>query len=162
MLVALNWNQHFRPRKVFSIGACAVGLRLVPFLIELRSRVNVVLGRVAVGDADLLIDLNAHHVRCVVATILIELDSSCRRWPGVVADLLAAVDGAFLDVDKHVGELAVFNDRVVGRQVRILLAADRIGRSVDLLRRRRRAVKGDHSADRAGRPAVSRASPAVR
>ena len=113
VLVALNWNEHFRARKALLDWRRTVGLRLVPFLIELWCRVNVVLCRVAVGDLELLIDHNAEYVRRIVTTVLIELNLACWCGPGVLGNLFAAVDGAFLDVDEHVGELAVFNDGVV-------------------------------------------------
>ncbi len=101
---------------------------------------DVVLGSVAVSDIEFLIDLDAQHVWCVVATILIELDGSRRYRPAIVAKLLAAFDGAVLDINKRVGEFAIFNDGVVGHQIRILLAADGIGGRVDLLWCRRCAV----------------------
>src|ERR1041384_7545521 len=61
--------------------------------------------------------------------------------PGVVGKLLATFDRSFFHVDKHIREFAVFDDRVVGHQVGIFLTADRIGRCVNLLWRRRRAFK---------------------
>ncbi len=129
-------------------------MRLVPFRVQFWRRMNVVLSCVAIGDADFLIDHDAHHVWRIVATILIELGGGCRSVPGVVANLLAAFDASFFDVNKYVGELAVFDDGIVSHQVGIFLAADRVGSSVDLFRRRWRTIERNYAADSAGRAGI--------
>src|SRR6185503_16674562 len=100
MLIAFHGNQHFRAPEGFLEWRRAIRLRLVPFLVQLWCRVDVVLCGVAVCNTDFLIDLNAEHVWCVMATVLIELDCRGGRRPAIVANLLAAFDGAFLDVDE--------------------------------------------------------------
>src|SRR6185503_18103431 len=114
MLVALDRNELFSATEGLLDWRRAISLSLVPFRIQFRCRVNVVLCSIAVGDADFLVDHYAQYVRRIVAAILIELDWSRRYRPAIVANLLTTVDSAFPDIDKGVRQLTVFNDRVVG------------------------------------------------
>src|SRR5215208_3452476 len=88
MLIAFNWNEHLRPRKSLFNWTLSGRLTLVPLCIEFRRGVNVVCGRIAVGDLQFLIDHQAQHVRYIMATVLIELDFACWSGPGVVTDFL--------------------------------------------------------------------------
>ncbi len=72
MLIALDWNQHFRTGEGLLDWRRAVGLRLVPLRIQLWCRVDVVLRGIAVSDAEFLVCLDAEHVRYIVAATLIE------------------------------------------------------------------------------------------
>src|SRR6185369_2624600 len=102
MLVALDRNHLFSASEGLLDRRGAVGLSLIPFRIQFRRRVNVVLRSVAVGDIDLLVDHDAQYVWSIVATILIELNGSRRYRPAIVSDLLTTVDGSFFDVNKGI------------------------------------------------------------
>src|SRR5215213_2682549 len=88
MLIAFNWDEHLRPRKSLFNWTLSGGLTLVPFRIEFRRRVNVVCGRITVGDLQFLINHQAQHVGYIVATVLIELHFACWSGPGVVTNFL--------------------------------------------------------------------------
>ncbi len=120
----------------------------VEFRIALRQRVNVVQRRIAVDDVEFLADADAEHVRMVAAAFLIDGDGTGRRVVGVVAE-------AVLDVDEHVGELAVRHFvGFLGLRRRVGLHADRIGVHLDRFVLRRDAVEGDHTVDVARRRRV--------
>ena len=72
VLIALYRHQNFSARKSLFDGRRANALRLVPVRIVLWRKVDVVLRRIAVGDLQLLIRLDTHNVRHIVATVLIQ------------------------------------------------------------------------------------------
>ena len=111
VLIALNRDEHFRSSEGLFNWALTDGLGLVPFRIQPRSWVDVVRRLVAVGDADLLIDHNAHHVRAVVATFLIELGRGAWRVPGILGNLLPGLDSAFFYVNEGIGD-NLFDDEI--------------------------------------------------
>src|SRR5687767_980563 len=124
-------------------GRRAIRLRLVPALVGPWVWMDVVLCRVAVGNAELLVDLKSKHVRYILTALLVKRHCIARRWESVITNLGAVSSRSLFDIDKDIRELAVLNHGVFGDQIWIGRTTRRIGRGVDLLRGRRRARERD-------------------
>ena len=108
---------------------------------------DVVLGRIAVGDVQFLIDHYGRNVRLVVTTILIQSQSVCGSLKAPVTNLRAIGKRSLFDIDENIGELTIFNNGVFGSQIGILLSTRGISVSSNLLRRRRRSGEGNSAGD---------------
>jgi hypothetical protein len=129
--VALEGDHHFlRAEGVRHLHALD-RLALVELLVRLRQAVHVVQRVVAVDDLQRLPDLDAEHVRRVVAPLLIEDDRLRRRREGAVAETV-------LHIHEHVADRAVAATTFVS-VVRPGLAFWQYGSELELdwLRRRR-------------------------
>src|SRR6266576_466404 len=87
MLVTFHGNQYFGTIERLFYRRCANPLALIPLRIVGRLRVNIVLGRIAICNIQLLSSHNSQDVRPIVASVLIKRDRCCRRCPAVVANL---------------------------------------------------------------------------
>ena len=77
MDIALHRNHDFRAGKRVVNRSPATGLRLVPFAIRLRQRMNVVRRRIAIRNVHRLAGLYAEYMRLIDAAFLIQMHG-CR------------------------------------------------------------------------------------
>ena len=115
VLITLHGNENLSASESLFNGRCSVWLGLVPLRIVFRSRVDVVLRRIAVSNLQLLVCLDAQHVWPVMAAVLIKRYSVGRSGKRIFANLCAICERAVLDIDKCVGEFAIANHGILGR-----------------------------------------------